>query len=47
MKNRAGYKALLILIILLTLISISVSANQLNTHQVSFINVSQGDSALI
>ena len=47
MKNRAGYKALLILIVLLTLITISVSANQLNTVQVSFINVGQGDSALI
>jgi len=47
MKNRAGYKTLLILIVLLTLITISVSANQLNTVQVSFINVGQGDSALI
>ena len=47
MKNRAGYKTLLILFVLLTLITISVSANQLNTIQVSFINVGQGDSALI
>ena len=46
-KNRVGYRALLILIVLLTLITISVSANQLNTIQVSFINVGQGDSALI
>jgi beta-lactamase superfamily II metal-dependent hydrolase len=35
------------LIVLLTLVTISVSANQLNTIQVSFINVGQGDSALI
>ena len=47
MKNRAGYKALLIMIVSLTLITISVSENQLNTIQVSFINVGQGDSALI
>jgi len=44
---RAGYRAQLILIVLLALITISVSANQLNTIQVSFINVDQGDSALI
>jgi len=47
MKNRVGYKAFLIRTILLALITISVSANQLNTTQISFINVGQGDSALI
>ena len=47
MMNRAGYKVLLLLTVLLALITISVSANQLNTIQVSFINVGQGDSALI
>ena len=45
--NRAGYKALFILILLLTLITINVSANQSNSIQVSFIDVGQGDSALI
>ena len=47
MKKRAGSKALIIFIVSLTLVTISVSANQLNTIQVSFINVGQGDSALI
>ena len=47
MKNRAGCKASFILIVLLRLLTINVSANHTNTLQVSFINVGQGDSALI
>ena len=47
MKNRAGYIVLLILVVLLTLITISASAKKLDSIQVSFINVGQGDSALI